>query len=294
MDENIIDRLVCALGDTFTRLSATDGVAAWVDGKTGLKLPRFVPGGWERLNAELVKVAEDFIVADAVTRTDSPMCGMEIREGVRKLAPSPKLLEEWATEHMVAETTAHHPFYFDDPQDYGKVHVAAHKVEFVGMYPRIMVMLWSNEYIKSDDLFWLAYGLVTHYRPKMKAALDRPAYTLTKMYINAAIGRMFGMYNDNRVPTYHPWLAMTVCYAHFLMCRLMLEVDPMKMIYGDVDVLYADLSMQEMQAAASKIDSGLPYEITYVPEIMVEGRKSYTTKNDDGSYSRRGIKKPRA
>ena len=294
MSENIIDRLVDVLAGTFTRLSRTEGIAAWVDGKSGLKMPRFVNGGWERLNAQLVKVAEDFIVADAVERANSPMSGMEIKEGVRKLAPAPPLMEKWAAEHMLAETTSHHPFYFDDPQDYDKVFVAVHKVTFIGMYPRTMVMLWSNEYIKSDDLFWLAYGLVTYYRGRMKAVVDRHAYILMKMYINAAIGRMFGAKTDNGVPTYHPWLAMAVCYAHYVMSDLLLTIPVTKTIYADVDVLYADLSYNELRATVEGLGTGLPYEIEYVSEMKVHGRRSYTEKTNAGEWKHHGVRKPRA
>ncbi len=294
MTDNIIDRLVEVLAQTFTRMSRAEGVAAWTDGKTGLSMPRFANGGWEKLNAELVKVAEDFIVADRVMRANEPMAGREIRDGIRILNPTPPLMEKWATEHMLTETTAHHPFYFDDPQDYGRVYVAAHKVTFIGMYPRIMTMLWSNEYIKSDDMFWFAYGLVTHYRGKMKAVVDRNAYTLMKMYINAAVGRMLGIKNENGVPAYHPWMAMTVCYAHYVMSSLMLEFPPMKMIYADVDVLYADVSNHEMQAALTRIQCGLPYEIEYVPEMKIEGRRTYTEKTNAGEWKKHGVRKSRA
>jgi len=289
-----MDRLVDVLAETFTRMSRTDGIAAWIDGKTGLKMPRFVNGGWHRLNSELLKVAEDFMIADAVSQAGSPVSGMNMKDCVKKLAPHPPLMERWAVEHMIKETVTHQRFYFDDPMEYGKIHVALHKATFNGMYPRIMVMLWSNEYIKSDDMFWLAYSLVTNCRTKIKAKVDMNAYVLMKMYINASIGFMFNDSIKYGMSAYNPWQAMTVCYAHYVMSELLLTLDPMKVVYADVDEMYADVSLAEMQTALAKIECGIPCEIEYVSEMKVHARKSYTIKTSSDEWKRYGIIKNKA
>ena len=268
-------RLLSALAETFTTMSKRNDIIAWNDSKFGIKMPRFSHEGWETVNAALVKLADDFIIADRVHNAN------EIKDSIEEISPNSKLLEKWALEHILTETSHRNAYYYDRPIDYNKIFPAVHSITFASMYPRILTMLWSNEYIKSENMFWYAYGIVLYYRGKLKLMLDRQAYTLMKMYLNKGIGKII---IDGDIE----WRDMLFSYAHYVMSAVTVEVGIDNVIYADTDAMYVNVSLDDAKTAVRRTNCGLPYDIEYVSEIRVAGRKSYSIKNPDGTYAHHG------
>lgn len=261
-------KLVSLLANALNTLSARPDVVEWRATKYGLH-PMFVTGGWDMVNAALLSVVEDFMVADAAGRAGKQMEGRELLSGIAELSGAAPLLDQWALLSMTAETESKNAFYYAKPNAGA---VAVHRISFNMMYPRIMMMMWSKRIINSEDLFFLVYFIIVHYRSHIKAISSKSAYMLLKMYVNSFYGHAKNS-ADQRA-----WGVMVQDYAWFVMQSLVNEIGESRVLYVDTDVMYADVSMVDMQAAAHAIGSGLPYEIEYVTEFSVSGFRSYRAK----------------
>lgn len=276
--------LIDAYSEVFEQISQKEGngFVQWHETKrhtTGavITMPKFEDGSWGNINKVLLNVF------NAITEKYG---AAELKDALTGSVIIPEMMTKWEAERLLVETEPQmrRGFYHDRPTEYGKTYVAVHSAEFMSLYPSVLMQIIAAGYLDSDKIFWSMYGSVLQYRPILKAKLSKTAYMVLKLYIN--YGMMYKVRTD--FDSGASWYHLVIDYAKYIMNALACEIGVSHVIYGDTDMLYADVSQHELSAAVSRLKCGIPCDINYFSELEIRSFKAYSTKTSSGDVIRYG------